>query len=658
MKVRLVFICLVISGCFSGCHKLPNNEGIELKLVSIQIGNRNLVDSTVTDAPVDQPVIVSFNAALDTNTVPSALSILRDREDPVAFSLNFFNGDRSFSLYPDPSFEYHTEYTISFTGDLKGADGNGAFEPAEYSFVTTPGAMSLVSVSADGVDLMAAGRITDVPGDLEIRAAFSAPVLGESVNALTVSLRNKGNEVPLTTGVDGNVLTIRSENKLDYLASFDLVLDGGITGEEGEGFEGFETSFFTQLDSTYKFPEISDEALLDLVQQQTFHYFWDFAHPVSGLARERNSSGETVTIGGSGFGVMAIVVAMDRGFITREEGVERLLTIVNFLLTQADRFHGAWSHWLNGTTGTVRPFSTKDDGGDLVETSFMLEGLLTARQYLNDQVPLEDEIITKINLLWEAVEWDWYTRNGQNVLYWHWSPNYQWDMNHQIRGWNEALIVYVLAASSPTHPVDKAVYDQGWASNGGMKNGNTYYNFRLPLGPGKGGPLFFSHYSFLGLDPRNLQDQYANYWEQNRNHSLINHAYCVDNPWHYLAYSGQCWGLTASDNQDGYSAHSPNNDLGVITPTAAVSAIPYTPEESLEAIRHFYYILGDKLWGANGFYDAFNFTEGWIAGSYLAIDQGPMICMIENYRSGLLWDLFMSAPEVRAGLTKLGFTYE
>jgi len=658
MKVRLFVLCILISSCFTGCKKDTDDPGSEIQLVSIKIGNKSISDSAVNDAPIDQPIIVSFNTSLNVSSVPQALSLIEKQESSIDYSLNFFNSNKAFSIYPEQALKHNTEYTIVFTDDLANAEGTKNYAPTEFNFVTIPGALSLESLTSDGIDLMASGMITDIPHDMEILATFSAPVKLESVSSSSMTLEGKNNSVQLTTVVDGNTLTIRSENELDYLSYFEFVLDSGITGMEGESFERFETSFFTDLDSTYKYPEISDAELLDKVQEQTFKYFWDFAHPVSGLARERNTSGETVTIGGSGFGVMAILVGMERGFITREEGVDRLLTIVNFLLTKADRFHGAWSHWLNGTSGQVRPFSTKDNGGDLVETSFMIQGLITARQYLDDLDATEAEIISKINLLWNDMEWDWYTQNGQNVLYWHWSPEYQWEMDHKIGGWNEALIVYVLAASSPTHSIDKAVYDQGWARNGSMVNGNIYYGINLPLGPSKGGPLFFSHYSFMGLDPRNLQDQYANYWEQNTNHSLINYEYCVDNPKDYIAYSAQCWGLTASDNHEGYSAHSPTNDLGVITPTAAISSIPYTIDESLEAIRHFYYILGDKLWGEYGFYDAFNFSEEWIADSYLAIDQGPIICMVENYRSGLLWDLFMSAPEVQSGLIKLGFTYE
>lgn len=402
--------------------------------------------------------------------------------------------------------------------------------------------------------------------------------------------------------------------------------------------------------------QLTDEKLLDLVQHQTFKYFYDFGDPVSGMARERNSSLDTVTTGGTGFGLMTMLVGMERGFITRQEGIDRIEQIVDFL-ENADRFHGAWPHWLSGSTGKVIPFSEKDNGADLVETAYLVQGMLSVREYLRDSNPKEVELKARIDTLWQEVEWNWFTRGGEKVLYWHWSPEYEWEMNHEIRGYNETLITYVLAASSPTFPIDSMVYHEGYARNGDIANGKEYYGIKLPLGEEMGGPLFFVQYSFLGLDPRNLEDRYANYWEQNVNQTLINRQYCIENPKNYEGYSADCWGLTASDNQDFYSAHSPSNDLGVITPTAAISSMPYTPEYSQQAMRYFFYELGDKLWGVYGFHDAFNMTKNWWADSYLAIDQGPIVIMIENYRSGLLWRLFMSAPEVAQGLHKLGFSF-
>ena len=404
---------------------------------------------------------------------------------------------------------------------------------------------------------------------------------------------------------------------------------------------------------------LSDTALLELVQKQTFKYFWDFAHPVSGLARERSNiayeyGNEVVTPGGSGFGVMSVIVAAERGWIKRDTAARFLLKLVSFL-SKANSYHGVFPHWLNGATGQTIPFSRKDDGADLVESSFLFQGLLCARQYFTGDNRVERDLRNRINWLWNDIEWNWFTKGGEDVLYWHWSPNNGWAMNFPIRGFNECLIVYVLAASGERYPVPSSVYHRGWAQSNFFKNGKSFYNIQLPLGFDYGGPLFFSHYSFLGLDPRGLKDRYADYWEQNKAHTLINRAYCIDNPKKWKGYGENCWGLTASDSWVGYAAHSPTEDLGVISPTAALSAFPYTPQYSMQALKHFYNDLGDKIWGEYGFVDAFSESKNWYAQSNLAIDQGPIIVMIENYRTGLLWKLFMSCPEVQQGLQKLGF---
>lgn len=498
----------------------------------------------------------------------------------------------------------------------------------------------------------------NVPARPVVRFRFSAPVDRASAQQ-NITLRHAaGSEAFELSFEQADSTAVVRPTALKEFTSYKLSVLPSLKGTNGATLDVLkEINLTTGLDSTDKFTRISDSALLDLVQKQTFRYFWDFGHPVSGLARERNTSGETVTSGGSGFGVMSVVVAIHRSFITRAEGLARMQRIVGFLKNNAQKFKGAFPHWLNGTTGAVVPFSAKDNGADLVETSFLMQGLLTARQYFNGSDAAETTLRADINALWQAVEWNWFRKGTENVLYWHWSPDYGWDMNHKIEGWNECLITYVLAASSPAFSIPKAVYDQGWARNGAMRNGNTYYGLTLPLGPALGGPLFFAHYSFLGLNPQALTDNYANYWDQNKNHTLINHRYCVSNPKGFTGYSDQCWGLTASDdNKTGYAAHHPNNDNGVISPTAALSSFPYTPEESMKALHFFYYKLGDKIWKDYGFVDAFNLTDRWYATSFLAIDQGPIIVMIENYRSGLLWNLFMSCPEVKTGLRNLGFS--
>lgn len=502
-------------------------------------------------------------------------------------------------------------------------------------------------------------RYENVGRNPEIQVSFTTAI-DKSSAAQAVDLVDKEMTkvaVAISFIDNDSVIVIKSSSPLEWLSKYTLTVSTNLKSKRGASLLApVSVNLVTALDSTDKFPVIPDEELLTLVQKQTFSYFWDFGHPVSGMARERSSSGDIVTTGGTGFGIMAMIVAVERQFISREAAVGRLLKIVRFLRNNATRYHGAFAHWINGSTGQTQPFSEKDNGADLVETSFLFQGVLTARQYFTKENPEETELRNLIAELWEAVEWSWFRHNNEEVLYWHWSPDYGWEMNHKIRGWDECLITYVLAASSPTFPVSKTVYDNGWADNGNIRNNGIYYDFQLPLGPSYGGPLFFAHYSFLGLNPKNLQDQYADYWQQNVNHAKINHAYCSRNPAHYLGYSEICWGLSASDGNNGYSAHSPTNDKGVITPTAALSSMPYTPEESMAALHFFYYKLGNQLWKQYGFIDAFNLTEKWYASDFLAIDQGPIIVMIENYRTGLLWDLFMGIPEIQAGLAKLGFT--
>lgn len=416
--------------------------------------------------------------------------------------------------------------------------------------------------------------------------------------------------------------------------------------------------------------EISDDSLLTLVEYRTFQYFWDGAEPVSGMARERyHEDGEypdndknVVTTGGTGFGLMALIVGIERGFVSREDGLERLERIVSFL-KKADRFHGAWPHWLYGESGKVKPFSQKDNGADIVETAYLAQGLIAVRQYLAEGTARERELAAEIDKLWKTVEWSWFTRGGNDVIYWHWSPDYRWEMNMPVQGYNECLIVYILAASSPSYPVHSRVYHNGWARGGGIKTKTVKYGYELTLkhngAEEYGGPLYWSHYSFLGLDPRKLADRYADYWRHNTNHTLINWQWCVENPLNYKGYGPDCWGLTSSYSVKFYAAHAPGEktDLGVISPTAALSSFPYTPEHSFDALRHFYYDLGDKIWGDFGFYDAFSEQYDWYPQRYLAMDQGPIIVMIENYRTGLLWRHFMSAPEIQKGLKRLDFSW-
>ncbi|MBK8634105.1 MAG: Ig-like domain-containing protein [Saprospiraceae bacterium] len=620
----------------------------KVQLLEAKVGTISILSEVII--PSDQ---IAINLVFDKMISPATVDAIKLEGNPGATTEQIVAqlsiDQKTITITPNQGFREGIKYVLSIPSTVKGLNGetfdgkNLTFEvennPLVVDSLKIGGRLLEVSARNEGVDVNAKYTLY-LSHDVDATILRKYITVSGGGSSLSVNVIRQGS----------GVYEVSTSSPMTLFREFRFRILEGLGTETGKAFMAKEYLIFTS------FPNLTDDQLLDLVQEKTFQYFWEFGHPVSGMARERNTSGDVVTSGGSGFGIMAMIVAVERGFITRDQALGRWEIMLSFL-RNADRFHGVWSHWMHGASGKVIPFSPKDHGGDLVESAFMIQGLITLRQYLNPNVSREAALITRINNLWNAVEWDWYTKNGQSVLYWHWSPNFDWDMNLPIRGHNEGLIVYVLAASSPSHSIEANVYKSGYARNGAIKNGNTYYTYKLPLGSGRGGPLFFTHYSFLGLDPRNLKDQYANYWEQNTNHTLINRAYCIANPQKYAGYSADCWGLTASDGNNGYSAHSPDNDRGVITPTAALSSMPYTPKESMAALRHFYYKLGDKTWGQYGFYDAFNQSANWYADSYLAIDQGPIVCMIENQRTGLLWNLFMSAPEIQSGLTKLGFTY-
>ena len=422
--------------------------------------------------------------------------------------------------------------------------------------------------------------------------------------------------------------------------------------------------------------ELSDDELLTMLQEACFRYYWEGAHTNAGATLE-NIPGDDriVATGATGFGVMALIVGVDRGFITREQGIERMQKLLDFL-EKAPRYHGAWSHFLNGYTAeTMLVFGMFDNGGDLVETSFLMEGLLAARQYFKGESEPEQNIYQRITKLWETVEWDWYRHSAEdNALLWHWSPQWSWYIDHRLTGFNETMITYLLAIASPTHGVPAKLYYSGWAGQSPAAvayrsgwsgtdagdhylNGQTYYGIKLAVGAGTGGPLFFTQYSYMGFDPRGIHDRYTDYFENNRDIALIDLAYCEANPGHFAGYGPDDWGLTASDDQLGYLAHSPQlaSDNGTITPTGALSSFPYTPEASMAALKFFYRELGDRLWGVYGPHDAFNLTRNWFSPVYMGLDQAPIVVMVENYRTGLIWKMFMSNPEIQPMLDKIGF---
>jgi hypothetical protein len=401
---------------------------------------------------------------------------------------------------------------------------------------------------------------------------------------------------------------------------------------------------------------LSDPDFMDMIQRSSFRYFWEGAHPTSGLIRERTSSGDVCASGGTGFGLMSIPVGIERGYITRAQGVARVLQVLGFLGTQTERHWGAYPHWIHGVTGQHVGFlGPNDDTVDLVETSFLAQAFLTLRQYFDGAGADEVQIRALATQLWEDIEWTAFLPPLSNTVRWHRSPTTGLSTAN-VSGWNEAMIVYLLGIASPTHPLPLAAYSSGWARNGAIAHFGTYYGYRLYVGGGYGGPMFFAHYSFLGFDPRFKHDAYANYYTHNRNQALVQVAYCTANPGGHYDYAANSWGLTASDDPYGYSAHAPySNDNGTLTPTAALASMPYVPQQAVAAGRHWYETWGPYAYGFYGFKDAFNPGQGWFASDEIAIDQGPIVCMIENHRTGLLWDRFMRNPEIAPMLAAVGF---
>jgi hypothetical protein len=300
----------------------------------------------------------------------------------------------------------------------------------------------------------------------------------------------------------------------------------------------------------------------------------------------------------------------------------------------------------------------------------MIQALLTARQYFNRDTPAEREIRETATQFWREVEWDWFRKEPtSDFLYWHWSPDHGFHINHPFVGWNESLIVYLLAIASPTHPVPASMWHTGWAGQSDLavryrqgwgrttqgdhfRNGNTYYGLKLDVGVGPGGDLFFTQFSFLGFDPRGKRDAYTNYFSNNRTLALINRAYCVANPRHFAGYGPDTWGLSAGINGGRPPAR---DDSGTLCVSAALGVMPYTPAESMAALKHYYRDLGAKVWGIYGFHDGFNPSQNWYEEVWMGLNQAQITAGIENYRTGLLWKNFMANPEIQPALDAIGF---
>lgn len=474
--------------------------------------------------------------------------------------------------------------------------------------------------------------------------------------------------------VDGGKFAAVATQKVDYTRFMDW------TGEPGKKLRykiaavdvaGNESPLTGEVRAATR--TMTDDELLNMVQQAQFNYYWDGASKNAGMAIEIKPGDQNqIALGSSGFGLMALVVGIDRGFVTREEGVDRMLKIVRFL-KKADRFHGVWPHFIDDRTGKAMPYFGKyDDGGDLIETAFVAQGFFAARQYFDRDTPKEKELRDTMTQLYNEIEWDWYRKTpDSDFLYWHWSPNHEFHISHPLIGWNEAAIAYLMGIASPTHPIPASLWHSGWAGTSPTAvkyrrnwsrttkgdhfvNGNTYYGHRLDVGEGNGAELFFAQFSFLGFDPRGIRDKYTNYFKNNRNLALISQAYAIDNPEGHVGYGADAWGQSAGVHTGGGRAR-PADDNGTLTVHASLGMMPFVPEESMKALRHYYRDLGDRTWSTYGFVDGFNQDENWHEEAYMALNQAQTVIMIENHRTGLIWKLFMSNPEIAPALKAIGF---
>ena len=489
-----------------------------------------------------------------------------------------------------------------------------------------------------------------------IRFSFSDKIDRNSVsNAFSWSAVNPN--ILFSYENNDSTLLIKPGSDLSYLSKYNFGLSKGLKSISGINlFTSFTLNVITGIDPSLKFPKISDEALLDSVQKASFNYYLEHASTTSGLLGDVSSEAPDArtTFGGTGFALMTFPGAVNRGFITRSQALFKVQQMVSFVNSKVSVYKGVFPAWVNGITGKSQYWNGLD-GWDVPNTAFFIMGMLTVRQYFDGTSAEETKLREDITSLYNKIEWPWY-HNSQNFIYWSYNPTAGWIL--PVRGWVETLVMYVLAAGSPTHPIDKSVYEIGWTRNGNFVNGKQFYGYTLPLGQDYGGQAYLNQFSFLGINPNGLTDQYADYGIQAKNASLIGYEYCKAQHTEYPFYCDSVWGITAGASANGYIQESPSNDQGYIYPSASLASFPYSPVESMKAMKYFYYKLGNLIWTKYGFTDSFSFSVEpyWVSNEVFSYDQMNTIVGIENYRSGLPWKLFTSCPEVQTGLKQLGFT--
>lgn len=419
--------------------------------------------------------------------------------------------------------------------------------------------------------------------------------------------------------------------------------------------QGVESGEAVANDNTYSPAKV--RFILDSQQKKMIDFFMSGADQTSGMCLNSSQWGGTMTTGATGMGFMNIITGVERGWISREEGLDQILKVVKFL-DKADRYHGSWSHWY-GTDGKTKPFGNQIVAGEIVETAFVMTGLIAAKEYFNGSDTKEVELRNYVDKFWNEIDWSNFVHNDK--LYWIWHSDKAGDKayEHALTGWNETLIVYILALAAPEgHNISPDVYQKCWQSNGGIYRENQkVYGYEQPLGrPANMEGLFLAQYSFLGLDPRHMADQYINYWNHVTAYTMINRHYCVYEAPESHGYSETDWGITACEGAGPateYKGRTPSNDDGVLCTSASVSSFPYTPFYCAQVLLNL-----NQNWsfmnGKYGFKTSYHPASGKASSYYLGMEHAPQAVMIENYRSGLLWNLVMRNGHIKKGFELAG----
>jgi hypothetical protein len=469
-----------------------------------------------------------------------------------------------------------------------------------------------------------------------------------------------GYNVYRSTSSGGSFLLKNNTGVITTLGFCDLAANNGvsyyyhITAVTTTAQNSLPSATLSTIPNTFS----NSNAFLDYLQQANFDYFWYAANPANGLVPDRSTSGSACSIAAVGFGLTAIGIGIDHGWISRTQGVTRVMATLNTFLNGPQGpgtsgiigYNGWFYHFLDMNTALRSPGSELSS----IDTALLLSGILYCKQYFNGTNSNETSIRMMSDSIFNRVNWTWMAQGSQKVAM-GWQPTTGFSGFGNWIGYDEGMILYLLGMGTATNPLPASAWSY-WTSGYIWA---TYYGQSFVPFP----PLFGHEYSHCWIDFRHTADAYMNsqsstYFENSRRAALAQQSYCIANPLGWVGYDSNVWGLTASDGPSGYTARGAPpalNDDGTIAPTAAGGAMAFAPDISLPTLQYLYTNGKNALWTAYGFIDAFNQSVSWYDNAELGIDQGPIVIMIENYRTQRPWRLFMQNAEIQRGLQQAGF---